>query len=172
MKFFICELGQIVKSFFKLGDSSPSQVSSLWYSSPSQVQVLSVVCQVKSQVVKLVTWVWLESKSQVSSTQLCLQVCTGHQDHQKSILGQNPYSKRVWQNGRQSAKLVTAVWVLKRARISTTSGTHVWPVSMPRSFLLFARTQNGRGKMAAKCQVPMGYKSSKFVVGKQDSVDM
>ena len=44
----------------------------------------------------------------------------------------------------------------------------------PDRFLLFARTQNGRGKMAAKCQVPipMGYKSSKFVVGKRDSIDM
>ena len=52
-----------------------------------------------------------------------LQVCTGHQGHQKSLLGQNPYSK-------------------------------------------------GRGKMAAKRQVPMGYKSSKFVVGKRDSVDL
>ena len=53
-----------------------------------------------------------------------------------------------------------------------TFGMHVWPVNTPKSFLLFARTQNGRGKMAAKRQVPMGYKSSKFVIGKQDSVDM
>ena len=34
------------------------------------------------------------------------------------------------------------------------------------------RTQKGRGKMAAKCQVPMGYKRSKFVVGKRDLVLM
>ena len=103
---------------------------------------------------------------------LDLVKCRGHQGHQKSLLGQNLYSKRVWQNGRQSSKLVTAVWVPKRPRILTTFGTHVWPVSMPKSFLLFVRTQNGRGKMAAKRQIPMGYKSSKFVVGKRDSVDL
>ena len=42
----------------------------------------------------------------------------------------------------------------------------------PDDFFLFGRTQNERGKMAAKRQVSMGYKSSKFVISKQDSVDM
>ena len=74
-------------------------------------------------------------------------------------------------NGALPATL-TAVRVPKRARISTTFGTHVWPVHTPRSFLLFLRTQKGRGKMAAKRQVPMGQKNSKFVVGKRKSVDV
>ena len=43
-----------------------------------------------------------------------------------------------------------------------TFGTHVWPVNTPKSLLLFAHTQNGQGKMAAKRQVPTGYKISKF----------
>ena len=60
-----------IKSFSRQGGSSPSQVKSLWGSSPSQVPSLSELRQVKSQVMKLVTRVWLESKSCDSSTQLC-----------------------------------------------------------------------------------------------------
>ena len=59
-----------IKSFSSQGGSSPSQVKSLWGSSPSRVPSLSELCQVKSQVMKLVTRVWLESKSCDSSTQL------------------------------------------------------------------------------------------------------
>ena len=68
----------------------------------------------------------------------------------KSLLVQNLYSKRAWQNGSRSAELVTAVWVPKQTRISTTFGTHVWPVHTPRYFFLFTCTyskrawQNGR----------------------------
>ena len=53
-----------------------------------------------------------------------------------------------------------------------TFGTNVCPVHTPRLLLLFTLTQKGRGKMAAKRQVPMGIKSSKFVVGKRKSVDV
>ena len=60
----------------------------------------------------------------------------------------------------------------KRARVSTTFGTHVWPVNTPRSLFLFVRTQNGRGKMVAKRQVSIAPKVVKFVVGKQKSVDL
>ena len=38
--------------------------------------------------------------------------------------------------------------------------------------MLFARPQNGRGKMAAKRQVSIATKVVKFVVGKQKSVDL
>ena len=71
---FISVIGiKWIKSFSRQGGSSPSQVKSLWGSSPSRVPSLSELCQVKSQVMKLVTRVWLESKSHDSSTHLWLE---------------------------------------------------------------------------------------------------
>ena len=63
-------------------------------------------------------------------------------------------------------KFVTVFCVPKCARISTTFGKHLWTGDMPWSFLLFARPQNGWGKMAAKRRVSNSPKVVKFVVGK------
>ena len=64
-----------VSSHLKSEGSSPSQAPGHWCSSPSRVAHVLWFCQVESKVIKLMTRVWIESKSCDSSPHLCNRDC-------------------------------------------------------------------------------------------------